>query len=62
MTTLKDPIRQASLFTSFGLIDPRLMPGYTETTTKPAIRSSAKQKVSLREVVENLFRKKLGFQ
>ncbi|MGC4020774.1 MAG: hypothetical protein QM734_01925 [Cyclobacteriaceae bacterium] len=28
MTTMNDPIRQASLFTMNGLIDPRLMPGY----------------------------------
>ena len=28
MTSMNDPIRQASLFTTWGLVDPRLMPGY----------------------------------
>ncbi len=35
MTSIKDPIRQASLFTSWGLIDPRLMPDYVEPREKP---------------------------
>jgi hypothetical protein len=30
MTSIHDPIRQASLFTTGGLVDPRLMPGYAE--------------------------------
>ena len=30
MTTRKDPIRQASLYTMNGLIDPRLLPGYSK--------------------------------
>jgi hypothetical protein len=32
MTSLKDPVRQASLFTPWGLIDPRLMPEHYENT------------------------------
>ncbi|MEY4929829.1 MAG: hypothetical protein RI909_553 [Bacteroidota bacterium] len=33
MTTLKDPVRQTSLFTPFGLIDPRIMPEYVKPKT-----------------------------
>ncbi len=35
MKTSKDVIRQASLFTMGGLIDPRLMPGYEKSVSKP---------------------------
>lgn len=31
MTTLNDPVRQSSLFTPFGLTDPRFMPDYVNT-------------------------------
>jgi hypothetical protein len=34
MTTLKDTIRQASLYTMNGLIDPRMMPGYETPSNK----------------------------
>lgn len=34
MTTHKDTIRQASLFTMNGLADPRLMPGYVAPKAK----------------------------
>ena len=34
MTTLKDTIRQASLYTMNGLMDPRMMPGYAAPSNK----------------------------
>ncbi len=39
MTPSKDMIRQASLYTMGGLIDPRLMQGYESPNTKPGAKS-----------------------
>jgi hypothetical protein len=57
MTTIKDPIRQASLFTMNGLVDPRLMPGYSETKTEKS--ASGKSELAfIRRVFENLLKRR----
>ncbi|HCW07418.1 MAG TPA: hypothetical protein DGG95_08660 [Cytophagales bacterium] len=40
MTTIKDTIRQASLFTMNGLPDPRMMPGYEAPRRKHKSKST----------------------
>jgi hypothetical protein len=37
---MKDTIRQASIYTMNGLMDPRLMPGYITLTPKPKSKST----------------------
>ncbi len=60
MKTIKDPIRQASLFTPFGLIDPRLMPGYKEE--KVSLKKvNQHTKVSWLEFMLKIFKSKFGF-
>ncbi|HTJ47817.1 MAG TPA: hypothetical protein VL443_00075 [Cyclobacteriaceae bacterium] len=53
MKTREDIIRQASIFTSNGLIDPRVMPGYVSNKTQSNMSLGNK----FRRVIENLFSK-----
>jgi hypothetical protein len=46
MTTLKDPIRQSSLFTPCGLIDPRLMPDHAKNLLEG--------KIELRRTIQSI--------
>ena len=63
MTTIKDPIRLASLFTMNGLIDPRLMPEYLENKIESRVLKKSKTSaLTFRGVLENIWRRKLGYQ
>ena len=53
MKTREDIIRQASIFTFNGLVDPRVIPGYVADKAKGSVNLSDK----LRRVIENLFNK-----
>ena len=62
MTTIKDPIRQASLFTMTGLIDPLLMPGYSENRTEGIVLKKFKiSSLTLRGILENIWRRRIGY-
>lgn len=53
MKTREDIIRQASIFTSNGLIDPRVMPGYVSDKAQSSMNLGNK----FRKVIESLFNK-----
>jgi hypothetical protein len=53
MTTTKDVIRQASLFTMNGIIDPRLMPEQIKATTVISKRAE-KESNTFRRLVEKI--------
>ncbi len=62
MKTSKDVIRQASLFTMGGLIDPRLMPGYEKSVSKSKPESVQDFSLlnSLRKSIESITGRKIN--
>ncbi|MEO7992081.1 MAG: hypothetical protein ABI663_21190 [Chryseolinea sp.] len=62
MKTSKDVIRQASLFTMGGLIDPRLMPDYEKSVSKSESKSVHDHSVlnRLRKSIESITGRKIN--
>jgi hypothetical protein len=58
MTTRKDVIRQASLFTMNGLVDPRLMPENIKATKK----TNSVERLSFRKTLEQVLLPLFGWQ
>jgi|GEM_PF-4240787 len=62
MTTINEPIRQASLFTMHGLIDPRWMPRYSENSRETRVlKKSRASSVTLRGILQNIWRRRVGY-
>ena len=59
MTTRNDIIRKTSLYTIGGLIDPRVLPGYSKKVASSTTHSENYFQKLLR-VIENLYHKSLN--